>query len=376
MAQRIVMPSFGMYTAEGNLGRWLVPAGSAVEAGDLIVEVVTEKATYEVESPGSGILHPVAAEGENLTVEGLIGWLLAEGEAPPEAQLSPREEGRSAPARTAGPGDEPGRLRASPIARRLAAEKGVDLATLTGTGPGGRIVEADVLAAASAAPRESAWKVRERIPLAGTRKTIGERLRRTVDTAVSLTLTREVRVDPLVAVRKNLAISWDAMFVKIFAESLRERPELNAVIEGGEILMLDEVHVGFAVSLPGGLVVPVVRNADSRPLAEIAQDILELADRARSGSLRPMDVLGGTATVTNLGAYGVDAFTPVLNPPQSAILGVGRIAQRPVVENGRITVGWTCVLSLTFDHRVTDGAPAADLLAAVARRLSETKEGH
>ncbi len=344
-----------MYTAEGNLGRWLVPAGSTVEAGDLIVEVVTEKATYEVESPGSGILHPVAVEGENLTVEGLIGWILAEGEALPEPEGAKRSE--------------PERIKASPVARRLAAEKGVDLATLTGTGPGGRIVEADVLAAGSSPARESAWKIRERVPLAGARKTIAERLRRSVDTAVSLTLTREVRVEALVAARKNLAISWDALFVKIFAESLRERPELNAVIEGGEILLLDEVHVGFAVSLPGGLVVPVVRNPDSRSLAEIAEDIRGLVDRARAGTLRPQDVLGGTATVTNLGAHGVDAFTPVLNPPQSAILGVGRIAQRPVVENGQIAVAWTCVLSLTFDHRATDGAPAADLLDAVARRM-------
>ncbi len=349
------MPSFGMYTAEGNLGRWLVPAGSTVEAGDLIVEVVTEKATYEVESPGSGILQPVAVEGENLTVEGLIGWILAEGEAVPETEGAKRSE--------------PERIKASPIARRLAAEKGIDLSSLTGSGPGGRIVEADVLAAAPAAPRETVWKVRERIPLAGARKTIGERLRRSVDTAVSLTLTREVRVDTLVAARKNLAIRWDALFVEILAGSLRERPELNAVIEGDEILLLDEVHVGFAVSLPGGLVVPVVRNAGSRPLAEIAAEIIELAERARAGSLRPRDVLGGTATVTNLGAHGVDAFTPVLNPPQSAILGIGRIAQRPIVADGQITVGWTCVLSLTFDHRVTDGAPAADLLAAVARRM-------
>src|SRR3954452_5114929 len=168
VAQRIVMPSFGMYTAEGNLGRWLVPAGSTVEAGGLIVEVVTEKATYEVESPGSGILHSVAVEGENLTVEGLIGWILAEGEALPEDEGSKKAE--------------PERIKASPIARRLAAEKGIDLASLTGSGPGGRIVEADVLAAAPAAPRESAWKIRERIPLTGARKTIAQRLRRSVDT--------------------------------------------------------------------------------------------------------------------------------------------------------------------------------------------------
>ncbi|HEX3557196.1 MAG TPA: dihydrolipoamide acetyltransferase family protein [Thermoanaerobaculia bacterium] len=351
MAQRIVMPSFGMYTAEGNLGRWLVPAGAAVEAGDLIVEIVTEKATYEVESPASGILHPMAVEGENLTVEGLIGWILAEGEAPPGSELVER-------------------IKASPIARRLAAEKGIDLASLTGTGPGGRIVEADVLAAA-VAPREAPWRIRERIPLTGARGTIAERLRRSVDKAVSLTLTREVRAGTLVAVRKDLAIPWDALFVKLFAESLRERPELNAVIGDGEILLLDEVHVGFAVSLPSGLVVPVIRDADSRPLAEIAADVHDLASRAHAGALRPQDVLGGTATVTNLGAHGVDAFTPVLNPPQSAILGVGRIAERPVVEDGGLAVGWTCVLSLTFDHRVADGAPAADLLAAVARRMND-----
>ncbi|HEX4964409.1 MAG TPA: dihydrolipoamide acetyltransferase family protein [Thermoanaerobaculia bacterium] len=373
MAQRIVMPSFGMYTAEGNLGHWLVPAGSRVEAGDLIVEIVTEKATYEVESPAAGILHPVAAEGENLTVEGLIGWILAEGEAVPAAEVSARAEASSAPTQREESGAEAGRIKVSPIARRLAAEKGIDLANLTGTGPGGRIVEADVLAAASAAPRETPWKIRERVPLAGARKTIGERLRRTVETAVSLTLTREARAGALVAVRKNLAVSWDALFVKIFAESLRERPELNAVIENGEILILDEVHVGFAVSLPAGLVVPVIRNADSRPLTEIAGEVQDLAVRARSGALRPQDVLGGTATITNLGAHGVDAFTPVINPPQSVILGIGRIAQRPVVEEERLVVGWTCTLSLTFDHRVTDGAPAADLLAAVARRMKEKR---
>ncbi len=357
MAQRIVMPSFGMYTAEGNLGRWLVPAGSTVEAGDLIVEIVTEKATYEVESPASGILHPVAVEGENLMVEGLIGWILDDGEAPPASEGTRPDSAE--------------RIKASPIAKRLAAEKGIDLTTLTGTGPGGRIVEADVLAAVPAAPREAPWKVRERLPLAGARKTIAERLRRSVDTAVSLTLTREVRAEALVETRKNLAISWDALFVKIFAESLRERPELNAVIDGDSILLLDEVHVGFAVSLPGGLLVPVVRDADSKALSEIATEIRDLADRARAGTLRPQDVLGGTATVTNLGAHGIDAFTPVLNPPQSAILGIGRIAQRPVVKDGRLVVDWTCVLSLTFDHRVTDGAPAADLLAAVARRMNE-----
>jgi len=421
MACRIVMPSFGMYTVEGTVGRWLRPAGARVEAGEPVVELTTEKASYEVEAPAAGILHPVAAEGAPLTVEGLIGYVLAEGEAPPEdgagrtpggagsgparagaaavgtgstpagfegapggvgvalggAAGSPAGAGSARPALSAaapGPAAAPGAStpgpRASPLARRLAAERGIDLSTLAGSGPGGRIVEADVLAAE---PR----RVRERVPFSGMRKAIAERLRRALDTAVPLTLTREVRADVLVEARGRLAerlggeLPYDALFLKLFAAALRERPELNAVVEGDSILLLDEVHLGFAVSLPGGLAVPVVRDAESRPLAEVAAAVLELSARARSGTLKPQDVLGATATLSNLGAYGVDAFTPVLNPPQSVILGVGRIAARPVVEEGALVAGRTCVLSLTFDHRVADGAPAAELLAAVARCMTD-----
>ena len=383
------MPSFGMYTAEGNLGRWLRPAGSRVEAGEPIADLVTEKATYELESPASGLLHPVAVEGENLQVEGLIGWILEEGEAAPESTPQAGEAAAisaTANAATTRDPNEGERLRAAPLARKIAVETGIDLATLVGTGPGGRIVEADVRAAVaareasapSAAPKpETPWRVRERIPLLGARKTIGERLRRTLDQAVSLTLTREVRAEALVAASELLPaqlgteIPYDALLLKLFADALRERPALNAVIEGGEILLLDEVHLGFAVSLPGGLAAPVVRDVDARPISEIARDVRDLAERARAGTLRPQDVLGGTATITNLGAYGVDAFTPVLNPPQSVILGIGRIAQRPVVDAGLLAIGSTCVISLTFDHRVADGAPAAELLAAVARRLND-----
>jgi len=407
MAHRIVMPSFGMYTAEGNLGRWLRPAGSLVEAGEIIAELVTEKATYDLEAPASGILHPVAAEGASLLVEGFIGWILEEGEAAPptEGKGSPNALGTLPIARdagTRGPVEAPAHassslaaesVRASPVARRLAVEHGIDLGRLTGTGPGGRIVEADVLAARergaiaplapitaiSASPR-SPWVLRGRLPLAGARKAIGERLRRTLESAVSLTLTREVRAEALVAARTALAvrlgtaIPYDALLLKIFADALRERPALHAVIEAGEILLLDEVHLGLAVSVSeqaGGLVAPVVRDVDRRPIGSVAEDVRTLIAKARAGALRPQDVLGGVATLTNLGAYGIDAFTPVLNPPQSVILGVGRIAARPVVDEGRLAVGTTCVLSLTFDHRVADGAPAAELLDAVARRMND-----
>jgi pyruvate/2-oxoglutarate dehydrogenase complex dihydrolipoamide acyltransferase (E2) component len=198
-----------------------------------------------------------------------------------------------------------------------------------------------------------------------------------MDTAVPLTLTREVRADALVAARSRLVaqqgpVSWDAVFVKLLADALRARPALNAVIAGEEIAVLDEVHVGFALPLAGGLVVPVVRDADARPLAEVATAVRQLGERARAGRLAPPDLLGGTATVSNLGAHGVDAFTPVLNPPQSVILGVGRLAARPVVEEGRLVAAITCVLSLTFDHRVADGVPAAELLAAIAAGVEDT----
>lgn len=404
MAARIVMPSFGMYTAEGTLARWLVAPGSRVDAGDLVAEITTEKASYEVESPASGVVHPVAQAGDPLTVEGLLGWVLGEGEAAPASGDSEenRMVGTAHPTaaafaggdRALGVATSESRVKASPAARRLAAERGIDLGNVVGSGPGGRIVEADVVAAAEhtrsaegvgshaatadlrQVPGGVPWRVQRRIPLTGVRGAIARRLRQSAANAVPLTLTREVRAEALAAARERLRTSlgaapWDALFVKLFADALRALPSLNAVVAGDEILVLDEVHVGFAVQGPEGLLVPVVRDADRLPFAAIVEAVRELGGRARAGRLTPPDVLGGTATVSNLGAHGVDAFTPVLNPPQSAILGIGRIGARPVVEEGSVVAGESCVLSLTFDHRVADGAPAADLLAAVASRMGD-----
>jgi pyruvate dehydrogenase E2 component (dihydrolipoamide acetyltransferase) len=274
-------------------------------------------------------------------------------------------------------------VRASPIARRLAADNGIELATLVGSGPGGRIVEADVqaaIAARAAAPAAAPSvdrKVRERIPLIGMRRTIAERLRSSLSSTAPVTLTREVAAETFVVARERLnaklgtPIPYDALFVKLLALALRERPQLNAVIEGDAIIVLDEINVGVAVAVPEGLIVPVVRDADRLPLAEIAAAVRELSERARANRLRIEDVSGGTATITNLGGYGVDAFTPIINPPQSAILGVGRIQDRPVARDGQLVVGKTCVLSLTFDHRVADGVPAARLLDDVVRMMND-----
>jgi len=384
VARAIVMPSLGMYTVEGTLAQWLRPQGARVEAGEVVATIETEKANFEIEVADGGILHRVAEIGTVLPLQALIGYVLAEGEAAPSVSAEPDSDAPASVTKfpAAGlPGEQRSGVRASPIAKRLAAEHGIDLARVSGSGPGGRIVEADVLAAVAAAgavdsPRLP-WKVRERVPLKGARRAIADRLRHTLATAASLTITREVRAGGVTEARARfgkkygMEVPYDALFVKMFAAALRELPTFNAIIEQDTILVIDEVHVGFAVALPGGLIVPVVHHADARPLVEVASAIRELSTRALNGTLRPDDVAGGTASISNLGSYGVDAFTPILNPPQSAILGIGRIVERAVVDGGKVAPAASCVLSLTFDHRVADGAPAAQLLDAVAQRMTD-----
>lgn len=389
MARAIVMPSMGMYTEEGVLTAWLRPAGARVAMGDPVAEITTEKATFEIPAPEEGILHQVAAIGTSLRVEALMGYILHNGEAAPSgaedaasaAQTNvPLGEGSSSP-KTDAPSAGP--LRASPLAKKLAAQHGINLQQVKGTGPGGRIVEADILALvskpsggqahASAADKPTS----ERVPLAGLRLSLADRLRTTLSTAASTTLTREVNADVLVAARRAFseklggAPSYDALLIKLFAAALHERSELNATIESDSIVRFKEINIGFAVAAPSGLIVPVIRNADSASFREIVGAVKDLADRALSGRLQPAHLEGGTATISNLGVHGIDAFTPILNGSQAAILGIGRIAERPVARNGQLAVGHTCILSLTFDHRVTDGAPAALLLDAVARRMND-----
>ena len=258
------------------------------------------------------------------------------------------------------------------------------LQQVKGTGPGGRIVEADILAlvskpaiAVQARAPAADRPAPERIPLVGLRRSLADRLRTTLSTAASTTLTREVNADILVTARRALsqklgqAPSYDSLFIKLFAAALHERSELNATIDNNSIVRYKEINVGFAVALLHGLIIPVIRNADCASFREIAAAVKDLADRALNNRLQPAHLEGGTATISNLGVHGIDAFTPILNGAQAAILGIGRIAERPVARGGQLNVGHTCVLSLTFDHRVADGAPAALLLDAVARRMND-----
>ena len=296
------MPSLGMYTTEGTITAWLRPPGSQVAAGDLIIEVTTEKSTYQVEAPADGTFHVAVEIGALIGDQGLIGHILAPGEEPPAAVAAPALSAPAAvspslsPPAPSGsqfqPASRPpgGEIRSSPAARRLAQDSGIDISTIVGTGPGGRIVEADVIAAASrpaAAPTSStARKERERIPLVGMRRTIADRLRGSLSTTASVTLTREVDAEAFFSARERLkatssgGLPYDALFVKFVAVALTKHPELNAVIENDTIVLLGDIHVGVAVAVAGGLVVPVVRNADTRSLAEIAGDIGTYSGRA------------------------------------------------------------------------------------------------
>jgi len=375
----------GMYTEEGVLTAWLRAAGSRVTVGEPVAEITTEKATFEIPAPEEGTLHAVATVGTTLRVEALMGYILQDGEALPVATLTTPVSDTGVSVRVSSTlNDGPaagGPLRATPVAKRIAAQHNIDLQQVKGSGPGGRIVEADIQALiAKCAPAVATSAGRQTsgsVPLTGLRRSLAERLRNTLSTAASTTLTREASADLLVVARQSLALklgqapSYDALFIKLFAAALREHAELNAVIEGDNILRLADVNVGFAVAVPNGLIVPVVRSADSTPFGNIVETVRNLTARALAGRLQPADVEAGTATISNLGSHGVDAFTPILNGSQSVILGIGRILQRPVVRNTELAIGHTCVLSLTFDHRVADGAPAALLLDAVVRRMND-----
>jgi pyruvate dehydrogenase E2 component (dihydrolipoamide acetyltransferase) len=385
VARVIVMPSMGMYTEEGVLTAWLRPEGTRVTLGEPVAEITTEKATFEIPAPEEGILHTVAAAGTTLRVEVLMGYILRDGETAPVSTHASPAPVSQLPAHVPPTYNQTlpaaGFLRATPVAKRMAAQHHIDITQVVGSGPGGRIVEADIQAQiARGRPVEQKSKdhvTAERPPMTGLRRSLAERLRNTLATAASTTLTRQASADFLVIARQRLAEklgqvpSYDALFIKLFAAALREHPELNAIIEGESIVRLTEINVGFAVSVPNGLIVPVVRNADSAPFENIVETVSGLSDRALAGRMQPADVEAGTTTISNLGSHGVDAFTPILNGSQSVILGIGRIVQRPVVRNAELAIGHTCVLSLTFDHRVADGVPAALLLDAVVRRMND-----
>ena len=390
-----------MTMEEGELVRWLVPDGAAVARGQPIFEMETEKVELEVEADDEGVLKHLVDEGTTLPPGAIVACLLGPGEsdvpqqirdqvaaqgdepsaaASPAAAVAPAGAGSSPAPPAARPAG--GRVLATPIARRLAVEQGIDLASVTGTGPNGRITESDVRAAAASGDGARAEPAAgaETIAYSGRRRTIGEHMQTSLQSMAQLTLSTEARVDEARSMLHDLNREWrgervvatlTTLVVRACALALREHSHLNARLAGDRILIEPQVNIGLAVDLDEGLMVPVVREADALSLQDVARSIADLTERARDGSLSVDDMTGATFTVTSLEGFAVDAFTPVINPPQAAILGVGRVRDVAVFEGSSVERGRATTLSLTFDHRVVDGAPAARFLGKVVELLGK-----
>jgi pyruvate dehydrogenase E2 component (dihydrolipoyllysine-residue acetyltransferase) len=424
MATQIIMPKLGMAMSEGTVVKWLKSDAAEVTRGEPVVVVMSKKITYEVQAPADGIVRHVAQPKDVRGIGEVIGFVTAPGEELPE--IKPAAPGIVAPAEVAVPAapvekkvearkeekafasspaarrlarelgvdisrvtptgeriteddvrrfhEEQSRIQASPLARRMAEEEGLDLTGIPGTGPGGRIVEEDVLRVLGgqqvplAAPAKS-------IPFLGMRQAIAQQMTSSLQTMAQLTITTRADVTELASTREALAARWGRkvsytdLLIKAVATAIKDHPLLGARLEGDEIVTPDEIHIGIAVALDAGLIVPVIRCVDQMTVLQISDRVRDLAQRARENALSVDEVSGGVFTITNLGMYGVDAFTPIINPPEVAILGVGRIAEELALLNGQVVSRSRMVLSLTIDHRIVDGAPGAAFLQTLVQLL-------
>ena len=397
MATEVKLPRLGQGMESGTIVKWLKAEGDDVAKGEALYELDTDKVTQEVEAEASGVLLKIAvtegevAVGKTIAFIGNAGESVAEA-APPAAKETPapaaeEKETKSAPEPAAEPEQAPtpsnGRIKASPLARRIARERGVDLAQISGTGPDGRIVAEDVerleakagspAPAAAAAP---AGEVETR-PLSNVRKTIARRLTQawTVP-AFQLTVSADMtRASDVVAKQRELhpdvRITVTDLLTKLCAEALMRHPDMNVQYADDALLVFPGAHVGIAVAAPQGLVVPVVHDADRLALAQIAAVRADLVARARDGKLGVADLEGGTFTISNLGMYDVDQFVAVLNPPQASILAVGATRDQVVVRDGELDVAPLMTMTLTCDHRAVDGATGAEFLRTVKTFLEE-----
>ena len=384
MATTVTMPKLGLTMKEGTIEKWLKKEGDRVRKGEPLVEIITEKLNFQYESPASGILRKILhSEGKVVAVTTPIAVIAEEGEALPDLGATKSE---ASVAETPVPADvraqiqdRQGRISASPVARKIAKEKGIDLSLLKGSGPGGRIIRMDVLAAAerpsaerveaATAAQETAGKL---IPLKGIRKIIAQRMTESfrdvphfyLSVEVDMSAVQDLRekVKDEVEKRAKVKLTLTDILVKMVASALKEHPMINSRVEGDQIRLLDEINVGVAIALEDGLIVPVVRRADQKSLTETASAIRTLTKRARRGKLSLEDVGGGTFTLSNMGMLGIDQIHPIINPPECSILGVGRTVEKPVVLGGEIKVKPMAWFTLSSDHRIVDGAGAGQFL--------------
>ncbi|TDD22943.1 2-oxo acid dehydrogenase subunit E2 [Actinomadura sp. KC06] len=409
----ILMPRLSDTMEEGVISSWQKQPGDEVAVGDVIVDIETDKAVMEYEAYEAGVLEKIlVAEGETAAIGAPIAVLATAAGTSPAPAAAP--EPASAPEPKSAPEPEPvaeapaapapvaavpssgngSRPPSSPLARRLARDHGIDLTTLNGSGPGGRIVRADIesairsgapAAAPAAAPAPAASSAAARavedpdveaVPLNRFRKVAARRLTESKREAPHFYLNREVDAEPLLAFRARLnealapaKVSVNDLIVKASATALREHPAVNVSYTEENLLFHKRVHVGIAVAVEDGLLVPVIKDADRKGVSEIGRETRELAGKARDGKLKPQEMSGGTFSVSNLGMFGVDSFAAVINPPEAAILAVGAVRDEPVVRDGQVVPGKRLALTLSVDHRATDGATAAKFLDRLAALL-------
>jgi pyruvate dehydrogenase E2 component (dihydrolipoamide acetyltransferase) len=399
MAAKVLMPKLGMSTAPLTLVEWKAKEGEAVEKGNVILVVETEKIRHDVEAEISGFLHILIGEGREVAIGTVVG-LIAEtkeelaalqGGKPKEAVAA--AEVKEAPPAAAAKVEAPPaaeakageRILISPVARKLAEEHMIDLTKISGTGPGGRIVREDIEKEIEAKKKVEVTpevyqgrRVKTVIPLKGMRKAIAEHMHRSLSIAAQLTLTAEIDMTEMVKLRQSLVarekelgtrITYTDLLVLAIAKVLKDHPVVNSSLIGDEIKRWESVNVGVAVALEDGLIVPVVKDADKKSLVEISKTVKSLAQKAREGELTPDEVTGGTFTLTNIGALGAGYRfdTIVINQPESAILGTAGITDRAVVRGGKIVIRPILACSLTYDHRVIDGAVAHQFMTDVIK---------
>ncbi|MFQ5528999.1 MAG: pyruvate dehydrogenase complex dihydrolipoamide acetyltransferase [Gemmatimonadota bacterium] len=427
MATKVVMAQLSPTMEEGKLVEWKVKEGDQVEAGDIVAEVETDKANMDIEALHGGVVRALlAAEGDVVEVGALIGVIAEADEdisallesappraaapkapaepvpdpAPPEPAASPAPEAPSAaPATTAQIPLTSGRIKVSPVARRMAESAGLDLAVVSGSGPGGRVIKADVEAAiatggapvaASApagpptpamAPAGAPRLEEQRIELSQMRKAIAKRLVQSIGPVPHFFLTTEIDMGPVLDLRKSLnarlsegKVGVNDLLIKVAAEALARHPEINASFDGDAIRRHGSVDIGIAVAVPDGLITPVLRDADRKGLLRISAEATDLVVRARNRRLTPEEYQGATFSISNLGMFGIDEFTALINPPEGAILAVGQTVEKPVVQDGEIVVRQRMRVTMSCDHRVIDGATGAAFLQTFRAMLENPLE--
>lgn len=364
MVVNVVMPKFGLTMEEGTVVNWLKSEGDEVTKGEPLFEVTTDKITNEVEAPASGILQKILVDvGEIAKVAEVIAVIADENESIETSLTTEQDEG-----------EQQKKIKASPLAKKLAQEAGLDLGVIPGTGPGGRITKDDVTNYLNTEKDDrSPHKVdsRQGEPLRGIRQVIAQRMGASWREAPHVTLSREVDVSLLQDFKDKIKetdkkVSYTEILTVLAARVLKKFPDFNASLINEKLIKHSQINIGIAVALEGGLIVPVIKDADKKGILEVKKQIKDLANRARVDCLENDEISGGTFTITNLGMYGIDVFTPIINPPESAILGVGRINDRPFLQGDKLVNKPMLWLSLSFDHRVADGALAARFLGELA----------